>query len=130
MLIKNNKYLGSSGFTLVELLVAMLILTVGLLGLFETLSVALRRNVENELRQKAVQIAEDALNTAKAQPFSNTSCVSVAMGSGVFKNISVQTDVVDLAAAHSRTNQISVRVSWEYRGNYYEHQSVSAVASD
>ena len=115
-----------------ELLVAMVVLVVGLLGLFETLSVAMRRNVENDLRQKAVAVAEDTLNTLKAQPFSNVSSpVPVVMSGGAVKNISVETQVDDFVptGAISRSKKISVRVSWSYRGRYYEHQTASAVGN-
>jgi len=133
MFIKNNRYSDSLGFTLVELLVAMVILLVGLLGLFDTLHVAMRRNVENELREKAVAVAEQELNNIKTQPFNDITSnlvgivQPVVLSGGATKPVTVQTQVDNLSA---KSRRISVRATWNYRGTTYQHHTVSAVASD
>jgi len=50
------------GFTLVEVLVAVVILMVGLLGLLHTVSVAVDNNLANSLRDEAVRIAGQRMN--------------------------------------------------------------------
>lgn len=116
-------------------MVAIIILMVGLLGMFQAINVAMDKNVENQLRQRGVEVAEQQMSDLKALPFSNISAtkqlsVPVSIGS-VFKNMSVRSQVADLAASNSQTKQISVRVWWRYRGRLYEHQTASGVgASD
>lgn len=132
-LLKNKMYHGQSGFTLIEVMVSIVILMVGLLGMFQAINLALDKNLENQLRQKAIAVAEQQLNDLKGRSFSsitgNTSgCVSVASGSA-FKNISVQRQIADLAVTDSKTKQVSIRVWWNYRGRPYEHQTASAIGS-
>jgi type IV pilus assembly protein PilV len=133
MLLKNKKSHRQCGFTLVELLISIVILMIGMLGLFQTITVALDKNLENQLRQKAIAVAEQQLNDLKGRSFSNitgntSTFQSVAVGS-VFKNISAQRQIANLAASDPKTKQVSIRVWWRYRGKPYEHQTASAIGS-
>jgi type IV pilus assembly protein PilV len=67
---------GDGGFTLIELVFAMLITMVGLLGLLQALSLAEEQNMRNQIRDEAVQIAEQQMNTFMARRFSDISSVS------------------------------------------------------
>lgn len=133
MLHKNRECRGQRGFTLIEVMVSVIILMVGMLGMFQAVNIALDKNLENQLRQKAIAVAEQQLNNLKGRAFSNItgntrSFVSVASGS-VFKNISVQRQINDLAVTNSKTKQLSIRVWWSYRGRPYEHQTASGIGS-
>ncbi len=134
MLPKNDYLLGVVGFTLVEVLVAIVILMVGLLGMLQAINLAMDKNLENQLRQQAVAVAEKTISDQKALPFANISATNgmdtgqVPLGS-VFKNISVAHAITSLAASDTQTKQISVRVWWRYRGRNYEYQTSSAVGS-
>jgi len=133
MLRKNRQDRNRRGFTLIEVMVSIIILMVGLLGMFQAINLALDKNLENQLRQKGIAVAEQQLNDLKGRSFSNitgntSGCVSVASGSA-FKNISVQRQINDLAATDSKTKQVSIRVWWNYRGRPYEHQTVSGIGS-
>jgi type IV pilus assembly protein PilV len=133
MLHKNSINLHQGGFTLVEVMISIIILMVGLLGMLQAVNLALDKNLENQFRQSGVAVAEQHLNNLKGRSFSNITGASsgfesVASGS-VFKNISVQHQITDLAGPSTKTKQISVRVWWNYRGKQYEHQSASAISS-
>lgn len=133
MLHKNRKCRRQCGFTLIEVMVSIIILMVGLLGMFQAVNLALDKNLENQLRQKAIAVAEQQLNNLKGRSFSNitgntSGFVPVASGS-VFKNISVQRQIADLAVTDSKTKQVSIRVWWNYRGRPYEHQTASGIGS-
>jgi Tfp pilus assembly protein PilV len=113
----------------VELLVSIIILMVGLLGMFQVVNVANDKNVEALLRQRGVEVAENYMNDVKGRPFANLTgttrgVVKVAVGSA-FKNMSVQAQAATLGSS----KQISVRVWWRYRGRMYEHQTASALGS-
>ena len=65
---RNNR-----GFTLVEVMVAMIITLVGLLGLLAAVNVANEQNLRNATRNEAMQIAEDYMNQLRVEPFTNIS---------------------------------------------------------
>ncbi|MDD5286610.1 MAG: type II secretion system protein [Desulfuromonadaceae bacterium] len=124
-----------TGFTLIEVMVSIVILMVAMLGTFQAINLAMDKNVENQLRQKGMAVAEQQLNDLKARPFANItgtsikSFVSIASAS-VFKNVSVERRIDTLAASNSQTKQISIRVWWRYRNKPYEHQVTSSIGSN
>jgi type IV pilus assembly protein PilV len=126
-------YKEQSGFTLIEVMVSIIILMVGLLGMFQALNIAMDKNLENQLRQKGIAVAEQQLNSLKGRSFSNitgNTSISVQVASGsVFKNISVKRQIDDLSTTDSKTKRVSIRVWWNYRGKPYEHQTVSGIGS-
>jgi prepilin-type N-terminal cleavage/methylation domain-containing protein len=135
MLRKNNYHLSNiNGFTLIEVMVSIIILMVVMMGTFQAINLALDKNVENQLRQKGMAVAEQQLNDIKSLPFNNltttsaTSSVQVATGA-VVKNFSVTRMVQDMGGTDSHTKQVSVRVAWTYRGRPYEHQVVTGIGS-
>ncbi|QXE91480.1 prepilin-type N-terminal cleavage/methylation domain-containing protein [Geomonas subterranea] len=59
----------SRGFTLVEMLMAMLVMTVGLLGLLQSVNVAYQQSLKDKLRKEATQVAEARMHDWCSQPF-------------------------------------------------------------
>jgi len=59
----------SGGFTLIEVLMAMLIMTVGLLGLLQSVGIAFEHNLRNRLREEAVVVAEEQINNWRIRRF-------------------------------------------------------------
>lgn len=55
----NVRHLGTGGFTLVEVLVTMVILSVGLLGIAALHTASLRNNLDSALRSQASALAAD-----------------------------------------------------------------------
>jgi type IV pilus assembly protein PilV len=62
-----------TGFTLVEVMVAIVIMLVGLLGLLAAVNVATEQNLRNATRNEAMLIAEDYMNRLRVEPFANIS---------------------------------------------------------
>lgn len=56
----------SAGFTLVEMMMAMLIMTVGLLGLLQSIEVAYRQTARTRIREDALLEAEKQMNSLKS----------------------------------------------------------------
>ena len=47
----------------------MVVMVVGMLGLLQTVILATERNVQNQLRDEAVQVGENSLNSMAIKPF-------------------------------------------------------------
>ena len=133
-----NMATDQEGFTLLEMLVSIVILMVGMMGLFQSVNLALDKNLENHFRQQAVAVAEKTLSDQKKLTFDNiTACRNVPGASvsgrervnvgSVFRNMSVAHRVDELAVSGTNTKQISVRVWWRYKNRNYEHQTSSSI---
>ncbi|MEI6208318.1 MAG: prepilin-type N-terminal cleavage/methylation domain-containing protein [Desulfuromonadales bacterium] len=125
-MINNN-----SGFTLVEFLIATVILMVGLLGMLQGINIAMEKNIGNVVRNEAYLVADDnMMNQRNLQFDSLFAKVSSARlqryARGIFKNYSVKT-TVSLATASSK--EIRVDVSWSHRNQRYSHSVSSFVSS-
>src|SRR5512136_2934964 len=66
----------NGGFTLIELMAAMVITLVGLLGLLQAINVAMEHNLKNQLRDEAVLVAEQWMGNLKTRGFSQLSGLS------------------------------------------------------
>lgn len=121
----------NKGFTLVEFLVALVILMVGLLGLLEVVNFAISHNMVNMLRQEASMLADDRMNHEKIKTFTQISTPIVRSDSaqrvvnGAFRNYSV---VKTNSEMTSQTKNIDIQVSWRYKNERYNH-SISSMVS-
>jgi type IV pilus assembly protein PilV len=114
----------NGGFTLVELMVAMLITLVGLLGLLKALQVSMEANASNQLRNEAVSVGEQAMSFQKTRPFDQ---LSSSHPPPVFSRIRAgrvqyQVDVAANPPASLTDKLITVKVSWNYKGVNYTHE--------
>lgn len=117
-------------FTLVEVLVAIIILMVGLLGMLQVINLAIATNLQNDMRNQAVLLAEDQMAQEKSLPFDNITAtaqrsinVSVPMRSAK-TNYSVTLRVDEVG----NSKKIDIGVSWQFKQNRYEHVISSMVA--
>ncbi|WP_277058113.1 type IV pilus modification PilV family protein [Trichlorobacter lovleyi] len=135
-----------SGFTLIEVLVAVVILTVGLLGLMQTVIYAINHNMTNQLRQEAVLVADEAMATEKAKPYSDIAAPdfdsSISTYSAlptvsssttinrVFNGVSRSYTVVTTKRAPTaQSKSIEVAASWTYKTKNYNHTISSIVTN-
>lgn len=126
--------LNNSGFTLIELMVGMVIMMVGLLGLLNTVNVALVHNLSNQLRNDAVQVADEQMVLEMAKPFNlistnatpNQNYVSRKIYSS-FKNYSYSI-VKTGSNVSDNTKSVVMQVNWKYKGQSYNH-SISSLIS-
>ncbi len=116
--LKNN------GFTLVEVMIAIVILMVGLLALLQSVNVAISQNLANALRDEGVSIAEQKMNEAKKMPFDSMTSANYTITRPVRTTTKSYT-VVKTISSFSSTKKIQVLVSWTYKGSPYQHQLAS-----
>ncbi len=64
-----NVFRNSQGFTLIEVLVAMVVLAIGFLGAMGTMIAALDANHQNVLRNEAVKMAQERLENMRNTPY-------------------------------------------------------------
>lgn len=103
---------GASGFTLVEVLVALLILTVGILGAASMQINSIRGNTSANRISEASLVASDRAEILLNMGFDSTSLVS---GSETVKGYGVTWKVVN-GAGGADTRDITVKVSWKDDG--------------
>ncbi len=117
----------SSGFTLVEFLVAVVILMVGMLGLLQAVNVALQHNASTQIRNDAVAVGDEQMSRELAKPFEAVSTgttrrvVARPFLSGM-RNYSVTRSGVDM----TNSKQVNIQVSWKYKNVRYTHEVYGA----
>lgn len=119
------------GFTLIEFLVAIVILMVGMLGLLQTVNYAISHNMENQLRQEALVLGDEKMNVEKALPYDSipgsgfVSYSASRMVNGAFRMYSVTKTNSSLT---TQSKNIDMQVIWRYKGHRNVH-SISSVVS-
>jgi len=81
MLIRSTCHKAHTGFTLIEILVTIVIVSIGLLGLAGLQINGLRANISSEARSKATLLADDIAERMRANPLGVTA--------GAYNNITV-----------------------------------------
>lgn len=138
MLISNKN---NSGFTLIEVLVAIVIMMVGMLGLLQSINIAMEYNLKNHLRDEAVFVGEKYMNIQRGKAFDLLSTVPLPSGNtystryepskirGTGKPYNIEMSVQDLSTdAATPSKQITVVVKWTYRGVEYQNRVTAPVS--
>ncbi len=128
---------------MIEVMVAMGILMIGMLGLLESVNVAMEYNLKNHMRDEAVYLGEKSMNEFKGIGFDN---IPVATPSSAFytfatistasklrgstKKLSVQRSSRVLAsdATGPTTKELAVMIKWKYKAIEYQNRVVSPVS--
>ena len=110
---------GSRGFTLIEVLMAMLVMTVGLLGLLQSVNVAYEHNLRNKLREEAVLVAHEQMNGLRAGVAFNPTTTVVRGIGGVDRKYFVNR-VPKLIGGDS--SRLTVAVRWSFKNLTTTHE--------
>jgi len=107
----------NKGFTLVELLVSMLILSIMFLALLHSLTIYMQHNMLNTLRNEAIKIAQGCAEQIRVgQTCSNTVIKNFRKFSVTF-NVSAP----DPNSFSSGTNSVTITVSYTYANKNYSY---------
>jgi prepilin-type N-terminal cleavage/methylation domain-containing protein len=120
------------GVSLIEMMIALVILLVVSLALMQTALLGTSTNVKNQLRDEAVNIAEMRMNQLRSLPFTelNTSDYLKAPGDTPaetvvqrnFRGFSIDyTPARTISDISTDTKQVTIMISWSYRGQAYTH---------
>lgn len=119
----------NSGFTLIEMMVAMVVVMFGMIGLLATIDIAMQQTNKNQLREIAVGVGEEQLRTMLAAPlaslatFSNTTTPSRPYRNGNVKfTVTRATTYYPVTPQGNQSAQLTVTVEWKTRGQNNQHQ--------
>lgn len=120
----------SKGFSLIEVLTAIAILIISMLGVLNTMVVAIDHNLSNILRDEAVSIAQQQMNELRNQAFESLSSGSTSVTRN-FRKLT-KTYTVQWTASSLSTNSIAIEVvvSWTFSGLNHQHSITSVISSD
>jgi type IV pilus assembly protein PilV len=116
----------SKGFALIEIMIAMVIILVGLLGLVQATLLSIDNNLRNLYRDEAVRIADETMNVWRSRPVDDTNlppgpvlpCSTVLRN---FRNVTnkpytVCTTITNLLPApDSSKKSVQVIVGWNHK---------------
>lgn len=115
----------STGFTLVEVLMAMLIMTVGLLGLLQSVNVAYQHHLKDMLRKEATLLAEARMHDWCGRPFGNITTGQTYAEEGE-KQVSGAIWRFSVARKAEKVGngakKLQVQVAWMVRGESNKHE--------
>jgi len=110
--------LNSNGFSLVEVLVAIIISLLVFFAMIQVTLVTIDSNIRNSLRNEAVDIATTKINEVLNKPFTaltaGTSTETVARSFNNIQNFqyTVTSTITDLSSDYK---QINIMVRWEWK---------------
>jgi type IV pilus assembly protein PilV len=118
------------GMTLVEVMIALVVLLVVSLALMQTALVSIDANMTNILRDEAVSIAEMRMNQARNIPFdtlvSDGADIPIARN---VRNIAGFTYTTRMTVNNLNVDnrQIDIAVGWVWKGQNYTHNITTIV---
>ena len=130
MLNRINK----KGLTLVEVMIALVILLLVFLALMQTALLSINSNINNLIRDEAVSIAEQHMIFIRNMPFDSVTVTGFVADPRAeindtrdFRNFSItfrpQRQVTDQGLDNK---QVDITVSWDWKGETFTH-SINAV---
>lgn len=116
------------GFTLLEILVALVILMIGMMALLSAATNAISLNLDNILRDEAVQIADAKMRQVKSNtaatyslPFQNLSVTTIQTSKLRAKSTPYTVSLTS-ASTGGNSNLLRVLVSWNYKNRAKQHE--------
>jgi prepilin-type N-terminal cleavage/methylation domain-containing protein len=122
------------GVSLIELMIALVILLVVSLAMMQTALIGMSTNLQNALRDEATNIGEMRINQLRALPFTDTVATPADLLATAptgtsdpnvernFRSFTEQYRVKrTVTNLNTETKQIAILVSWDYRNKSYSH---------
>ncbi|MEM0174376.1 MAG: type II secretion system protein, partial [Sulfolobaceae archaeon] len=121
-------------FTLIETIISLLILCIVMLGMLYTVNLAINTNMQNNLRDEAIKIAQGEVNTILNNANNSTGALqSYTKTVNVSINNFQETYNVSVNAQQESNNGMNnviiytVTVTWNYKGQPQVHTETTAV---
>ncbi len=125
-------FTNKKGVSLVEVMIALVILLLVFLALMQTALVSIDANMTNVLRDEAVNIAEMRMDEARNTAFDSLTIGGPTAQPQVLRNIrniaNFQYNVTrTIAGAGADNRQVTIAVTWNWKENPYTHSITSIV---
>lgn len=125
MFVSMSEVKSKNGFSLIEVLVAVVILAISLVALMKTSVVVLRNNVKNEVRIKAVETLRNNINRLiSSASFDNISSHNLSCKLEI-RNFSIDnciiSDNITYASGVSDTKKIEGTIRWKFMGQNFSY---------
>lgn len=125
------------GMTLIEILIALTILTIVSVALLQSALLAMSTNVQNELRDEAVRVVEQRMNELRNRPFTASDMLATSPSfitepavtrniRAVARSYTIKREISDIVYNNITSKQVTLTVTWSYKNQQYQH-SVSTV---
>jgi Tfp pilus assembly protein PilV len=126
------------GLTLVEVMIAFLVLLITSLALMQTALVSISSNMQNVLRDEAVRIAEMRISAARAAPFDDINQDSAPDANPLVINQDVLATLKNIPDKKFETTmtvsqlaadikRVDVTVTWDWKGVSYTHSASTII---
>jgi len=115
--------LNRRGVSLVEVMIALVVLLLVFMALMQTTLVSINANMNNVLRDEAVAVAEQKIIEVRSMPFGGGGGGTTTATRNV-RNIPVTYTIVTAVTAdpvNINNEQISVQVTWTWKGQPFSH---------
>ncbi|GFO58059.1 pilus assembly protein PilV [Geomonas silvestris] len=124
-LLKDN-----AGFTLTEMMVALVVMIVAMVGLLQAIGIALEHNLRNQEREEAVYLGEKYMNELRGKSFDSYSASysSFAAGSAVRGGGLRYTVERSTAPLGADTRLLMVTVKWTFKQVEYQNRVTATVS--
>ncbi|MHB8110178.1 MAG: type IV pilus modification PilV family protein [Syntrophorhabdaceae bacterium] len=123
----------SKGFTIVELLVAMLVLFIGMTAMLDGLANYIRINIDNQMRNEAMRVTEATLERLRNSRFDDIQLHSVSITSPEMRkvrNFDVAYTIVWTQTVISPNSiAVQVEVSWTHKNITHRHEAASIIST-
>jgi type IV pilus assembly protein PilV len=131
VVIKDKK-----GLTLIEVMVALVVLLIVFLGMMQAIAIAVNINVKNQLRGEGVRVADERVNALKNLSFGNTdldatggvfiSDVNPNTGTNIitrsFRNFDMNfTSTKRITDINADNKRIEIQVTWTWKNETFNH---------
>ena len=95
---------------------AMLVMTIGLLGLLQSVNVAYEHNLRTKLREEALVVAEEQMYVLRGMPLSSSTpylnrSTAVKVVAGAAKKFTITRECQPMTA----TKRLKVTVAWQFK---------------
>ena len=122
---------------------AMLILMVGMLGLLQSINLAMEVNLRNQVREEAVNVSNRVMSEMRGGGFDNISVAatptqtytystyqlpSKIRGSSKSYTVTRSSRVLSMVNSKPATKELAVVVGWSYKGVEYQNRVVAPIS--
>ena len=121
------------GFSLLEMMIALVILTVALLALATSSTMAIRTNHQNEIRNAAIRVASQRIAAFSSQAFDEITYgntvenIDIVLRSGGSRGFTIDLEVDQVSLDLARIN---LEVQYELQGINYNHNTVTFIGRE